>query len=107
MIILSIDVTKLEKERFKHITRKNGDKAIFCDLVLIETPQSDYGDFIVKQSVTKEERAAKVEMPILGNAKSIVPVKDGMRQVREAVNQPSKKLTLAQDWPEQGEDIPF
>jgi len=27
-------------------------------------------DYIVKQSVSKEERAARVEMPILGNGKA-------------------------------------
>lgn len=70
MITLSIDVTLLEKARFKEVTRRNGKKAVFCDLVLMETPNSEHGDFIVKQSVSKEERQARVEMPILGNGKS-------------------------------------
>jgi hypothetical protein len=108
MITLSIDVSKLDKTRFKRVNKRNGELAIYCDLILLETPQSDYGDYMVKQSVTKEEREAKIQMPILGNAKSIIPVKDGMRQVREAVNQTSKKPTLAQDWEgQEGEDIPF
>jgi hypothetical protein len=66
MITLSIDVTLLDKKRFKEVTRKNGAKAVFCDLVLFET-QSEYGDYLVKQSTKKEE--GRVEMPILGNAK--------------------------------------
>jgi len=70
IITISIDVTLLDKARFKRVTRKNGTDAVFCDLVLIETPQGKYGDFMVKQSVTKEERAAKKEMPILGNGKN-------------------------------------
>lgn len=70
MITFSIDVTLLEKARFKEVTRKNGKKAIFCDLILIESPNSEFGDFICKQSVTKEEREAKLEMPILGNGKN-------------------------------------
>lgn len=71
MITLSIDVTLLQKARFKEVTRRDGKKAVFCELVLIDTPNSQYGDFIVKQSVTKEERAARVEMPILGNGKNL------------------------------------
>lgn len=69
MITLQIDVTLLDKARFKEVTRKNGKVAKFCDLVLFET-QSEYGDWIVKQGVTKEERAARLEMPILGNGKN-------------------------------------
>ena len=66
MITLSIDVTQLDKRRFKEITRKNGDKAIFCDLVIFE---SKSGKMFVKQQVSKEERAQNVQMPILGEAK--------------------------------------
>lgn len=68
MITLSIDVTKLDKSRFKRIAKKSGESAVYADLVMFET-QSEYGDYIVKQQVTKEERAAKLEMPILGNGK--------------------------------------
>lgn len=39
------------------------------DLVLYETPDSEYGDYLVKQQTTKEEREKKVAMPILGNGK--------------------------------------
>jgi hypothetical protein len=105
MITLSIDVTKLEKERFKHITRKNGEKAIFAELVLIETPTGEFGDYMVKQSVTKQEREDGVQLPILGNGRDVVPVKRAVEQVRKAVNQPAP-AELAQDWQE-GEDIPF
>ena len=71
MIILSINVLKLDKARFKNVTLKNGDAATFCDLVLIETPNGQYGDYMVKQGVTKEESAARKEMPILGNGKIV------------------------------------
>lgn len=66
MIILDIDVTKLDKTRFRE--GKNGAK--YCDLVLIDHP-SDYGDGFVKQGVSKEEREARVDMPILGNFKIV------------------------------------
>ena len=71
MITISIDVTLLDKTRFKQVKRKNGDNAVFADLILIETPDGKYGDYIVKQGVTKEERAARIEMPILGNGKKL------------------------------------
>lgn len=88
MIVISIDVTLLEKERFKEVTRRNGDKAKFCELVLIETPNSEHGDFIVKQGVSKEEREAKIEMPILGNGKS-TGGKPQQRQRQEPRQRPS------------------
>lgn len=75
LITLSIDVTQLDRARFKEIIRKGngpraGMKAVFADLVLVATPDSEYGDYIVKQQCTKEERAARLEMPILGNGKA-------------------------------------
>ena len=47
-----------------------GQKGRYLDLVLIETPDGKYGDYMVKQGLTKEEREAGVKMPILGNAKN-------------------------------------
>lgn len=73
LITLSLDVTLLDKARFKTITRKNGKQAVFADLVLIETPDGQYGDWMVKQGCTKEEREARVQMPILGNGKTFAP----------------------------------
>ena len=64
MILAKIDVTKIDKARlFK------GEKGTYLDVVLIETPNGQYGDYMIKQSVTKEEREARKEMPILGNGK--------------------------------------
>lgn len=71
MIILSIDVTLIDKKRMKEVTRQSGAKAKFLELVLIETPDGKHGDYMVKQGVTKEEREAKIEMPILGNGKNV------------------------------------
>lgn len=71
MILLSIDVTKLDKNRFKRVTLRNGNEAVYCDLVLFETrtPDTNGNTMIVKQSATKEERAAKTQLPIVGNGK--------------------------------------
>lgn len=71
MISISIDVTLLDRKRFKTITRKNGKEAVFADLIAFETPDSEYGDFMVKQSVTKDERDSGFQLPILGNGKYI------------------------------------
>ena len=38
------------------------------DLVLFETPDSDYGDYMIKQKGEKGEK-----MPILGNGKYFAP----------------------------------
>lgn len=66
MITVKIDVTKIDKARlFK------GAKGTYLDLILIETPGGEYGDYMVKQSITKEEREAKLQMPILGNGKNM------------------------------------
>ena len=70
MITISLDVTLIDKSRIKEIKRKNGKIAKFVDLVLIESPNSDYGDYMVKQQVTKAERESGVQMPILGNARN-------------------------------------
>lgn len=69
MITLSIDCLLIDKARLKDFKKKDGKMAKYAELILIPTPNSDYGDFIVKQSVTKEEREAGKQLPILGNAK--------------------------------------
>ncbi len=73
MITVNIDLTRLDSSRITHYTRKNGTKAEFLELVLLESPGNQYGDYIVKQSMTKEERSAGKELPILGDAKIFRP----------------------------------
>ena len=64
MLTAKLDVTKIDKEKlFK------GAKGTYLDLVLIETPNSEYGDYMICQSVSKEERDKGVKGAILGNAK--------------------------------------
>lgn len=66
MITVRIDVTKIDKSRlFK------GQKGTYLDIVLVETPDDQYGNsHMVVQSVSKEERQQGVRGAILGNAKS-------------------------------------
>lgn len=66
-IKLKIDVTKLDKSAFFH--GKNG--AVYVDLVMWETPDSQYGDdYRVNQDMPKERRDAGEKGKIVGNGKN-------------------------------------
>jgi len=67
MISLRIDVSKIDKARlFK------GEKGTYLDCVLIETPAAKHGnDYMIVESITKEEREAGKKGTILGNGKTI------------------------------------
>lgn len=62
-ISISVNVDKIDKKRFFE-----GKKGRYLDLVLFETPDSDYGDYLVKQRGERNEK-----MPILGNGKYFKP----------------------------------
>jgi len=68
MIVLKIDVTKIDKSRL--FEGKNGAK--YLDAILWETNDDQYGNsHRIVQSVSKEERLAGVKGAIIGNAKTI------------------------------------
>jgi hypothetical protein len=71
-ISLSIDLKLIDQKKLKRITRQSGAEAAFLDLIMIPTPDSPYGEYMIKQRSTKEEVEAKVQTPILGNAKTAV-----------------------------------
>jgi hypothetical protein len=62
-ISINVNVEKVDKSRFFE-----GKKGRYMDLVLFETPDSEYGDYMVKQRGEKGEK-----MPILGNGKYFKP----------------------------------
>lgn len=63
-----IDVGKIDKERLFR-----GTKGTYLDIVLIPTPDSQFGDsHVIKQDVSKEDREAGIKGNILGNAKEVV-----------------------------------
>lgn len=70
MITLKIDVKKIDKNRLFV-----GEKGVYLDAVMIETPNSKYHDYIIMQQVGKEEREAGVKIEI-GNGKIMIPKKD-------------------------------
>ncbi len=70
MITLSIDVNLIDNARLKEVTRRDGKAAKFLEIVMIETPNDQYGnDYMVVQSASQEERASGKRGSILGNAK--------------------------------------
>ena len=64
MIVAKIDVNKIEKHRLY-----KGEKGTYLNVVLIETPESPYDDFMIVQEIPKEERKAGNQGVILGNAR--------------------------------------
>lgn len=64
MITLNINVKEIDKSKLHE-----GAKGTYLDCVLIETPNSEYSDYMIVQSTTKAEREAGVKGAILGNAK--------------------------------------
>lgn len=89
MITLKIDVKKIDKAKL--FNAQSG--AVYLDCIMVETPNSEYNDYMIVQSVSNEEREAGVMGAILGNAKVYKP----------------KCETVAQAAPQQpkSEDLPF
>ena len=67
MISISINVDAIDESRLFI-----GKKGRYMDAVLIKTPDNMYGnDYMIVQSVSKEERERGVKGQVLGNAKII------------------------------------
>ena len=64
MISGRINVKKINKDRIYV-----GQKGSYLDFVMIETPNSQYGNYMIVQSVSKEERLSGVKGEIIGNAR--------------------------------------
>ena len=91
-ISIKIDVTKIDKARLFH-AKESGAK--YLDLVtFIDTEnEGQYGDHgFITQSATKEEREAKVQMPILGNSTVFW---QGDNQSRSSQSQPASQNAQA------------
>jgi hypothetical protein len=88
LITVNFDLKKIDASRIKNVTRRNGDEARFLEIVLIESPGSQFGDYIVKQAITKEERLAGKEMPIIGDGKIFQPQGGQARQSQRPARKP-------------------
>lgn len=86
----SINVSLIDRERLFE-----GKKGKYLNLVMIETPDSEYGTHIIKQDCTQEEREGGLEMPILGNIK------------RPKEKTPAPQQTEQAASTEESDDIPF
>ena len=67
MISISINYDKIDKARLFP-----GQKGAYLDMVLIERNDQYGNNYMVVQSVSKEEREQGIRGEILGNAKNIV-----------------------------------
>ncbi len=88
MITGKIDVMLIDKAKLY-----KGTKGTYLDFVLIETPGNQYGnDYMVVQSVTKEERERGVKGVVLGNCKFIGQQPAQQQQVfdKPAASQPEQ-----------------
>jgi hypothetical protein len=99
-IAIDIDVTQLDKARFKRVTRNSGQPAVFAYLVLFDKPDAHGNDGYVKQSQTREERErGDSQLQSIGNWKHL----GEKRQAPTAAPKP-----VAAPVPDMAEDdIPF
>jgi hypothetical protein len=86
-ISINVNIEKVDKERFF-----KGKKGRYMDLVLFETPDSEYGDYMVKQRGDKGEK-----MPILGNGKYFKP-KDGTAGAKKGKPDESESGSGGDPW---------
>lgn len=92
MISAKINCSKNDKTKlFK------GEKGTYLDIVLIETPNGEYGDYLIVQELSKAERDAGKKGNILGNAK--------MLQQRQRAAPPKPKAAPKADDEDSG--VPF
>lgn len=90
MIKVKIDLKKLDKELFF-----NADSgAVYADLVLIETPNSKFSDYMLVQDLPKERREAGEKGPIVGNASRLMPKSDPQASAADAAPGPGTKDDL-------------
>ena len=104
MITGKIDVTKIDKARLY-----KGEKGTYLSITLIPTPEGKYGDYMIVEEISKEEREAGKKGTILGNAKNLVkkeaePPAGTYERTGKYDKVPAK---LDQQEPQTGDDLPF
>jgi hypothetical protein len=100
MFTLSIDVLKIDKSLLKEVTKQDGTKAIYLNLICWENEngKDKYdNDGTVKQSLSKEQRDAGTKVQILGNYKVKGDAPAPAPKVERIVHQDSTE----------NDDIPF
>jgi hypothetical protein len=92
MITLKIDVTKIDKSRLY-----KGAKGTYLNCTMIDTPTSEYGDYMIVEETTKEEREAGKKGTILGNAKIIKPKSEPTQTKSNPFTQPAATTAPVED----------
>ena len=87
MITLKIDVTKITKERLY-----KGEKGTYLNCVLVETPNSEYSDYMIVESTSKDEREKGVKGSILGNGKILGNKPDSTQAPQDNTESPEDDL---------------
>lgn len=101
MIRCKIDVTKIDKARLF-----TGQKGIYLDLTLIETPNDPYGNsHMIVQDVGKEDREKGIKGAILGNAKMFGKSSPATQPPAKSDTQPPSAMN--KKLPNPDEDVPF
>jgi hypothetical protein len=97
MIVCSIDVTAISKERIK--PHANGKK--YYSFVVVENDEPDrFGNtHAIKESISKEERLSGVKAKFIGNGKLFTRPSSPPR--------PPAKPKAEGAAPEEGDDVPF
>lgn len=94
MITLKIDVTKIDKNRLY-----KGAKGTYLNCTMIDTPNSEYGDYMIVEETTKEERESGKKGTILGNGKIIKPKVEQAKPEQQAFAAPAAAVV--------DDDLPF
>ena len=95
MISIKIDVKKINKARLY-----KGEKGTYLNCTLIETPNSEYGDYMIVEETTKAERDAGTKGTILGNGKIVKSKTETQHPVATTNNQTTTT-------PADEDDLPF
>jgi len=95
VINVKIDVTKISKTKlFK------GEKGTYLNCTLVPTPNSEYGDYMIVEDTTKEEREAGTKGVILGNGKKF-------QRADKVTEKPKEETKKEEKDAEAEDDLPF
>lgn len=65
----SIDLNLIDESRIEKVMKRNGKEGRFLNIVMFETPNSEYGTHLIKQERSISEAEREVDMPIIGNVR--------------------------------------
>ena len=106
MIEIKIDVQKINKSRLY-----KGKQGTYLTAVLIPTPDGKYGDYMVVEEISKEEREAGKKGTILGNGKNLVKKEveppAGVYERSGKYDKHIDKEQIQDDTPTDDDDLPW